>query len=156
MCINTQQHWAAGQGRNKADNTVLYLLFPFLWLQYLHSENQSNTFLFTTKKKKLIIYYNVCIRICIMLNIKTRNSICINVSFVFQVLSLRLGHDELIMSPTACDLVFFLLREAHYLQELYLLVRSHAVHHGFITKLLVINKLSHLKVCKVSFLCKLF
>ncbi|XP_045607906.1 uncharacterized protein [Procambarus clarkii] len=63
-----------------------------------------------------------------------------------EVLSLRLGHDELIMSPTACDLVFFLLREAHYLQELYLLVRSHAVHHGFITKLLVINKLSHLKM----------
>ncbi|XP_071527567.1 uncharacterized protein [Panulirus ornatus] len=63
-----------------------------------------------------------------------------------EVLSVRLGHDELILSPMACDLVLFLLKEAHLLQELYLLMRSHGVHHNFISTLLDVNPLSNLKI----------
>ncbi|XP_042221234.1 uncharacterized protein LOC121865750 isoform X2 [Homarus americanus] len=63
-----------------------------------------------------------------------------------EVLSLRLGHDELIMSPAACELALFLLSEARLIQELFLLVRSPGVHHDFMNTLLVVNPLSHLKI----------
>lgn len=63
-----------------------------------------------------------------------------------EVLSLRLGHDELTMSPTACDLLLFLVKGVHHLQELYLLVRSLGVTHNFIAALLATNSLPSLKV----------
>ncbi|XP_063600246.1 uncharacterized protein LOC134776421 [Penaeus indicus] len=63
-----------------------------------------------------------------------------------EVLSLRLGHDELIMSPGACDIACFLIQPAKALQELYLLVRSHGINHAFIVRLLEINPLSKLKI----------
>ncbi|KAG0714841.1 hypothetical protein GWK47_013317 [Chionoecetes opilio] len=63
-----------------------------------------------------------------------------------EVLSLRLGHDELTMSPTACDLLHFLVRGVHTLQELYLLVRCLGVTHNYIMALLALNSLPALKI----------
>ncbi|KAK8737146.1 hypothetical protein OTU49_004815 [Cherax quadricarinatus] len=71
---------------------------------------------------------------------------CVSKLQKLEVLNLRLGHDELIVSPRACELVCFLLSEAYLLQELYLLVRCHGVHDFFITTLLHTNPLLHLKV----------
>ncbi|KAK3868466.1 hypothetical protein Pcinc_026139 [Petrolisthes cinctipes] len=62
-----------------------------------------------------------------------------------EVLSLRLGNDELVMSPAACELVLFLVVGKQLLQELFLLVRSPGITHGFINTLLAANPLPHLK-----------
>lgn len=63
-----------------------------------------------------------------------------------KVLSLRLGHDELTLSPTACDLLLFLVRGVPHLRELYVLVRSLGVTHDFMVTLLTENPLTSLKV----------
>ncbi|XP_066982996.1 uncharacterized protein [Macrobrachium rosenbergii] len=88
--------------------------------------------------KKLFVHAN-------MAEIDEPLDIDMNKLELLEMLNLRLGDDELVMNPAACAFVEFLVRKSWKLQELYLMVRSPEFHHSFISSLVQMNPLSHLK-----------
>ncbi|XP_076041165.1 uncharacterized protein LOC143025410 isoform X2 [Oratosquilla oratoria] len=63
-----------------------------------------------------------------------------------QVLSLRVGHDELTFAPEAGHYIRFLVQRCTKLEEVFLIMRTEALCHDFLVEIMRHNPLHHLKV----------
>ncbi|CAL4212081.1 unnamed protein product [Meganyctiphanes norvegica] len=90
---------------------------------------------------KLFLHANNC-----ALDSQLQNSQQRNYLEKLEVFNIRVGCDELIMSPIACDVAVYLLKKANLIQEIYLLIRTDRINHEFIASLIIENKFYNLRI----------
>lgn len=129
---NATVHYLTGPGGAGLVSLTLFCYRLHAWHVATIAQNCPNLV-------KLYLYANLAVA-------DTPLTSHINKMQKLEVLSLRLGHDELTLSPTACDLLLFLIRGALCIRELFLMVRSLGLTHDFMVNLLNENPLASLKI----------